>query len=222
MGKVLSKLNFTETIFLFSLIPVCLHLISLAVLKASGAIIKFDLLLNILAGKIDVLISRENEVFHDDLYCFLVYTMAEVIVGILLGIVIAWILLRHRWMVQALMRNNIWYNLFTGLSSFANKKQQIDSVHVEVVALSKDAVVVYAGLLKYYEVSGDSGSLSLITLQNARRQDLVKNRKTGVISRIPCDALTIFGKDIINVNVTYMQLIADPGNPLKQKLSPLL
>jgi len=55
VSKALSKLNFTETVFLFSIIPIVLHSASLLIMSLAGANADYGLLLNIFAGKQNVL-----------------------------------------------------------------------------------------------------------------------------------------------------------------------
>jgi hypothetical protein len=103
----------------------------------------------------------------------------------------------------------------------ADKRQKINSVLVEVVTLANGSPVIYAGLLKHYEVMPDADNLSCLTLRSVSRINML-NSERGPIIPVPGHSLTIFGKDIINVNVTYMELITDPADPAKRKLSPIL
>jgi len=47
VSKALSKLNFTETVFLFSIAPLVLHSVSLLLIYAAGYHVDYALLLNI-------------------------------------------------------------------------------------------------------------------------------------------------------------------------------
>jgi hypothetical protein len=67
VSKVLSKLNFTETVFLFSIILLVLHSASLLIMSLAGANIDYSLLLNIFAGKQNVLTSGSNNMFQHEL-----------------------------------------------------------------------------------------------------------------------------------------------------------
>jgi hypothetical protein len=53
--KAFSQLNFTETVFLLSIVPIILHLISLGFLHWTGSSIDYGLLLNIFSGKDDII-----------------------------------------------------------------------------------------------------------------------------------------------------------------------
>jgi hypothetical protein len=188
----------------------------------AGITVKFDLLLNIFAGKDDVLRMSSNAIFQNDLKCFLLYTITEIFVGGCAGVIISWLLLRRKWMIRSLMYNNIWYKLFTGMTLAGEKRKKIDSVFIKVFTMSKDITVIYMGMLEHYEVMPDSDNLSFLTLQSVKRQNSKDGQNYGPITPVPGDSLTIFGKDILNVTVTYMELITDPENPSKLKLSPIL
>jgi hypothetical protein len=222
ISKVLSKLNFTETIFLFSLVPVLLHLISVMLLNSNGIVIKFHLLLNIFAGKQDVLDAANNKVFQSDLKYFLGYTAVETVVGYLLGMVMSWLLLWRKWVMAALADNNIWYQLFTGMTLPKSKRQRIVSILVEVLTFDKEATIIYSGDITNFEVLPDSNNLSFLTLSSVIRQNFIDGKQQGAITPVPGNILTVFSKDIINVNIIYMELIADPTDPAKRKLSPIL
>ena len=240
VSKVLSKLNFTETIFLFSIIPILLHFISILVIRAFGYSVKFDLLLNIFSGQDDVLKNTSNAVFQTDLLNFLWYSLCEAVLGFVLGLALAWLLLGGQWMLRVLMGNNIWYKLFAGTSLPEEKRKKIVLILVEVLATTKETSVIYSGWLKNYEVvSNNPEELSYLTLSSAARRDLraaqvVDKNPTattesissykqdyGPIIQIPGNNFTVLGKEIINVNVTYMELQDDPLDPTKKIPVPI-
>lgn len=241
VSKALAKLNFTETIFLFSLVPVSLHLISLLII-CGWTSLPFDLLLNIFSGKDNVLLPNQNPLFQYQLKWFLGYTIIEVIIGCLLGILLSWLLMRRTWMLHALMGNNIWYKIFTGLTLPEANRARIHSILVEALVLTKETTVIYSGLLKNYEVVSDSDQLSYLTFQSPSRRDLraaqIINKNPnfttesisgydqdyGPLINIPGNNLTIQGKDILNVNVTYLELTPSPtpADPNAKKLVPIV
>src|SRR5665213_48614 len=241
ISKALSKLNFTETIFLFSIVPVILHLISILLISATGHSIKFDLLLNIFSGKENVLKTSgtNNSQFQHDLLNFLMYSLCQAVAGCLLGLFASWCFLRGQWILRTLLGNNIWYKIFTGVSLSGEKRKKIALILVEVLTVTKETTVIYSGWLKNYEVVANSEELSYLTLSAAARRDLragsvTTNRSAtpsesvnfydaayGPVIQIPGHNLTIVGKEIINVNVTYMEIVNDPADPNKQIPVPI-
>jgi hypothetical protein len=228
VNKALSKLSFTETIFLFSIIPLVLHLVSLFV---TGFFFNIDysLLLNIFSGKGDVLKSSSNGVFHSELLSFLIYSLIEAMLGSGLGLVLSLLLSGKKWVLRILMGNNIWFKIFSGASLTVEQRENLAFVMVEVLAETKESTIIYSGWLKNYEVIPNSDELSYITLTGAKRRDLrsgqiTKQQSTtpaetishyqsdyGTLIEIPGHNFTVPGKEIINVNVTYMKYDMPPG-----------
>jgi|GEM_PF-2403247 len=239
VSKALAKLNFTETVFLFSLVPLILHLLSLLFVECFGNTVKFDLLLNIFSGKDDILRASDNLIFQKDLKSFLFYSLVEVLLGSISGWLIARTFMGQQWLMKALMGNNSWYRLFSGASLSDDSRAKINSILAEVLVATKETTVVYSGFLKSYETASDSDQLSSITLQSPSRRDLRAGQITqkssgtstesivsydedyGPFINIPGHSLTIHGKDLININITYLQLAPTPGDPEASVLAPI-
>ena len=205
-----------------------LHLISLFLLSWAGCHIDFSLLLNIFAGKHDVLADRSDQFFNTELLNFLIYTLAEAAAAAFLGgLLIAW-LGGKRWLLKLLVGNNVWYKLLTGTMLTAEQRRRLAHILVEVLVETKESTVIYSGLLKSYEIVDNSDELACIILSGAFRRDLRRSQNTskdlegskivvsnsydveyGDIIAIPGHTLTLTGANIINVNVTYMQQVID-------------
>jgi hypothetical protein len=142
VSKALSKLNFTETVFLFSIVPISLHLMSLSLLHWAGHPIDYSLLLNIFAGKQNVLADRSNELFNAELLAFLRYTLAETAVAGVLGWILIMSLGGKRWLLKLLMGNNVWFKLFTGTTLSEEQKKQLANILVEVLVETKETTVI--------------------------------------------------------------------------------
>jgi hypothetical protein len=223
VSKTLSRLNFSETLFLFSIVPVALHLFSLLLISLSGFHVDYNLLLNLFASKANVLSGAAGEVFHHQLIVFLCYTLIEVVGAFFLGWFLIKILGRQRWILKMLMGNDAWFKLFTGTSLTPAQRQDLANVLVEVMVATKEATVIYSGFLERYETMDNSDGLAYITLNSAFRRDLRKaqlvtkgeeeaiitaNRYDiayGDIIPVPGHHFTISGKEIINLSVTYME-----------------
>jgi hypothetical protein len=220
VSKALSKLNFTETVFLFSIVPIILHLFALAVLYFTGFQIDYSMILNIFSGKQNMLADHTDAIFQYELISFLIYTLIQTVVGISLG----WWLIKvfggSRWLLKVLMGKNPWFRLFTGAALDQTGRRSL--VLVEALVGTKENSVIYSGLLHSYELVDNSDDLAYITLKGAFRRDLRKAQQIskeleeakmitsssfhpgyGDVIRIPGDVFTIPGKEIININVTY-------------------
>jgi hypothetical protein len=224
ISKPLSKLNFTETVFLFSFIPLVLHFFSLFILHLLGCHIDYSLLLNILSGKQNVLTAGADESFHQKLLLFLLYTLVETAIACTTGLWLVYWTGNKEWLLHMLAGNNIWYKLFSGASLSNMQKKELANVLVEALVETKETTVIYSGLLKSYETAENGDDLAYITLTGTYRRDLRKAQSVtkapetsslvttsyydvnyGDIIPIPGHTFTLPGKEIMNVNVTYMK-----------------
>ena len=239
VSKALSKLTFTDTVFFFSIVPIILHCISLWLIQKDNGQIDYAVLLNIFSGKQDMLKSGSTGDFNQELLSFLLYTLIETIIAFGLGLLLVWCLGGKKWLLKILVGNNAWFKLFTGTTLTEAQKRELAQILVEVLVETKETTVLYSGLLKFYETSHNSDELACIVLTAAFRRDLRKQQRSasvahghetksssayddqyGDIIPIPGHSFTISGKDIINVNVTYMRQAFNPTTQ-RQFLEPI-
>jgi hypothetical protein len=231
VSKALSKLNFNDTIFFFSLVPLFLHLCAIGFITFKDQI-RFDLLLNIFAGKDNVVAEAANNAFQIQLKSFLLYSLSQAFAGWLLGFVLSAIFMGSPLMLRALLSNNNWFRIFSGLTLAENDRARLHTVLVEALVLTKETTVIYSGMLQYYEVISDTDAIAYITLHSPSRRDLraaqltTKNLNAttesstaydnsyGPLINIPGNSITLQGKDILNVNVTYLELVPDTTSPV--------
>ncbi|SFD48648.1 hypothetical protein SAMN05518672_102142 [Chitinophaga sp. CF118] len=223
VSKVFSKLNFTETVFLFSIIPVFLHFVSLLIIKIFHCKIDFGLLLNVFSGKDDVL-NMEAMQFEVKLISFLVYTFIQAFIAFLLGLLLVYNFGSKPWLFRLLMGNNIWYKLFSGMLLSPDQRNELSFIVVEVLAMTKESSMIYTGWLKCYDVIEQTDNLAYITMTDAIRRDLRSNQLTykntdtapttttvsydsnsGGTMIIPSHNFTIPGKEIVSIGITYMK-----------------
>nr|WP_183560878.1 hypothetical protein [Mucilaginibacter sp. SP1R1]MBB6149593.1 hypothetical protein [Mucilaginibacter sp. SP1R1] len=236
--NLLSKLNFSETLFFFSIIPLMQHLLSVCLIDRFGYEIDFQLLLNIFSSQKDVI--QNNAVFNVELTSFLKYVLWETLAGFLLGLLVTqcfiWIPSLNLWLVG----ENMYLRLFTGLLLDTDKRKNVDLVLVDVVSETKEATVIYSGILEKFDISPDKNELTYITISAARRRDLRKNSQvtevagsgikitsydndSGDMIVIPGKYFTIPGSKISNVNVTYIdvQTVTDAAGNVTTTLVPV-
>lgn len=226
----LSKLNFNDTVFIFSLVPVILHFVAISIVPFNHQV-RFDLLLNIFAGKENVVGNLGNASFQIQLKHFLLYSLLQSVAGFVIAFFLSDILMPSPLILRALIGNNNWFRTFTGFSLPEADRARLHSVLIEALTLTKETTVIYSGYLSHYELLGDNNAIAYITLHSPSRRDLrvaqltTKNPNTitesvssydtnyGTMINIPGNTLTLQGKDILNVNVTYLELVADPNSP---------
>jgi hypothetical protein len=219
--NALSKLNFSETLFFFSIIPLIFHLTSVCFLHLIGKEIDYQLLLNIFTSQKDIV--KNNLLFNQELTSFLFYILFETALGFFAGILLPKIFVFAPDFSNMLIGDNLYLKLFTGLLLDEQKRKTVDLVLVDIVSETKEATVIYSGLLEKFDIVPEKNELAYITLSGARRRDLRKNSKTeessnpqtkitsfdndsGDMILIPGKYFTIPGSKISNVNVTYIQL----------------
>jgi hypothetical protein len=231
---LLAKLNFSEIVFLFLMIPLLLHWLSLLILHAFGRIIDYSLLFNLLASKADVLSGIGNEHFQQELLSFLKYIACECGIALMAGWIVAEMLVRcTRVAARWFLGTNIWFELFTGLVLPKKARLEVDLINVEVLCETKESSVIYSGILKKFDVDRGTGDLAYVTLLNAGKRDLrpgmqtvsdvtntvrsssVTTARTEALTaysskdtrilRIPGQYLTIKGAEIVNVNLIYQK-----------------
>jgi hypothetical protein len=229
VSKALSKLTFTDTVFFFSIVPIVLHCVSLWFIQMEKLHIDYAVLLNIFSGKQDLLKGGSSDYFNQELLSFLLYTLAETIIAFVLGLGLVWWLGGKKWLLKVLVGNNVWFKLFTGTTLTKAQKKELAQILVEVLVETKETTVLYSGLLKFYETTDNSDELSCVILTAAFRRDLRKQQLSSTVPQghetksssafddqygdiipIPGHSFTISGKDIINVNVTYMRQAFNP------------
>lgn len=221
--NVLSKLNFSETIFFFSIIPIILHLISLWLLHILHYQIDFSLLLNIFSSKENAVPEDQNGLFVLKLISFLKYCFIEIIIGFVLGCIIAYYVVGSKNILRLLVGDNIWYQLFRGLMLKEEQRKLVDVILVDILSNTKETTILYSGLLVKFDLIPNTRDLAYVTIKSASRRDLrygsskSLNPQTGQVSNvyinengpfveIPGKYLTLLGKEILNINITYLRI----------------
>jgi hypothetical protein len=234
LGHILSKLNFSEIIFVFCFIPLLLHFISLIILRAADQDIDYSLLLNVFASKPNVLEKSGDADFNLKLLSFLKYSIIECVIALALGWLFAELGIRKLDFVsRKFMGENIWFQQFNGLILSRENREKVDLISIEIVCYSKETSVIYSGVLRKFDIRRDTGSLAYVMISDAGRRDLrpgtittttiqntfennlVKESKqqssTGYdnkdseLIKIPGKYLTIPGEQVININIRYHQ-----------------
>ena len=164
----------------------------------------------------------DNKTMGWDVICFLGYVLFAFAAAF---VVSAWIVKNKRLsekIVALLGAGNEWYELFDGKYATLN----FDMILLNVVTGSKESTLIYTGYLENYYFQTKSTELDYIVLTQATRRDLRKQSLTeqalgeserasfysnepGVAISLPGDVIVIPAKEILNINITYLQLEVD-------------
>ena len=230
--SVLSKLNFSETLFFFSIVPLFLHIVSLWVLSWFGSQVDYEQLLKLFSS--NVAIVDKNTFFGHELIMFLVYNIVEAMLGLALGWLLTYMVISKPEILRSMAGDNVWFKLFTGLLLQEEVRSKVDAILVDVLCETKEASIIYSGFLEKFDVN-ENNQIDYITLITATRRDLrqgsqimettgakpITSIKTSVyldsngpIMDIPGKYFTILGNKISNINVTYLhyKVDRDPDN----------
>jgi len=117
---------------------------------------------------------------------------------------------------KILRYSNNWHYLFSGkimkLGSLKNNEQnkglEIRYTYLDVLVLDS-STTLYSGLYGDYELNHlDLNKLEKLHLYKAKRYKKMSNGETKLVE-IPGDVFTIMGKNIININCTYIPKIGE-------------
>ncbi|RFM27877.1 hypothetical protein [Deminuibacter soli] len=226
LKELLGTLSFTDSIWVFSLIPIFIHVLLLLTLFIFGLYVKFDLILNILYSNKDFPI--DNRVFGHDVLSFLAYCFVAILTGYLLGLLVNRLELRYGWITRLLGLGNEWYEVFEGIVFNENGERQktasIDVTYVSVLSNTKESTVIYSGILVNYYYKPRSTELDYLVLQQATRRDLRKEHvnqgarsrdyysaKTGQPVPIPGEYFIVPMSQVLNINVSYLSIVNGNG-----------
>jgi hypothetical protein len=116
--------------------------------------------------------------------------------------------------------NNDWYYLFSG--RILDIPESIELVQVDVLVSSDHGNVIYCGILDDYFLS-DEGGIDKLYLLNVYRRSFISDssvEKNEFVDKemderyynMPGDYFVVFGREILNINVSYYYLSAENDN----------
>jgi hypothetical protein len=217
LKELLGALTITDTILLFILVPICTHIVLLPIIYQCGIVVKYDLILNIIYSNRDFPIV--NKTMGWDVIYFLLY----VLLAFAIAFLVSWFAVSNEWISNKIITllgvSNEWYELFDG-----DTEKNYDVILLDVLTSSRESTLIYSGYLKNYYFQTKSTELDYIVLTQVKRRDLrskavfdqptltssekfnfYKNEPGTSIS-LPGDLVIIPAKEILNINVTYLEL----------------
>lgn len=217
---IITTLNFSDTLFFFSIVPITLHFISLLLLHFVvswlGYEINFMLLLDVLIGKTNI--DVPNTRFSGELLQFLFYSILQMILAYYAAI----FLLSRKGIIKRIIkllgRENPWYRLF--IEPFKNDatNAKISLITLDILVNTKETTMIYTGYMKGFYFKAGTREIDFITIYQPMRRDLRKEYRTegaeptknqfytsayGEQIDIASTYLMIPGKEILNVNALY-------------------
>ena len=111
-----------------------------------------------------------------------------------------------RWMVtkfsldlkyNILKVNNEWYYLFSGKLT----SEKVEAIQLDVLVKSDKGTTLYSGILEDYFLNAEGGIDRLYLIEVSRDMKY----------QMPGDYFVIFGKEVLNMNVTYYRLQEPPS-----------
>jgi hypothetical protein len=216
---LLSALSVTDSIWVFTIIPLIIHALLVLLLAASGVIIKFDLILHIIYSNENFPLS--NRVLAADIPAFLGYNLIALLLGFISGTIVN--SLEKRWgLISGIfgLRND-WYEAFEGDVLKKNREKcipfRMDAVYIDVLSDTKEASILYSGIFMKYYFKPRSSELDYLVLRDAMKKYVdgphsemersgFYDFNTGDGIPIKGDYLIIPMKEVLNINVTYIYL----------------
>jgi hypothetical protein len=169
---LLSTLSITDSIWVFTIIPIMIHLMLIIILRSLNYIIKLDLLLNITYS--NARFPLDNRVLGKDLISFSAYNLLAITIGFFWGAFIN-ILERKRKLISRLLgRGNEWYEAFEGnvveVTEGKINMGKSDFVYLDVLAGTKESSILYSGVLVKYYYKPRSTELDYLVLGLAKKE----------------------------------------------------
>lgn len=220
---LLNTFSLTDTIWVFSMVPIVLHVLLIGFIFFIGYDIKFDLILNILYSNKDFPIK--NHAFTIDILCFLAYCFLAILAGYFLGRMFNTMEKRNKYFSRLLGLGNEWYKLIT-VPDESENGDKVDLIHVDVLSNTKESTILYSGIVHNYYYQPKSTELEYLVLKWAIRRELHKEHvsdrvvseqenpgttsyysaEPGTPIKIPGQYFIIPMKEVLNVNVSHIKL----------------
>ena len=166
-------------------------------IQISGILLLRSFGLNPALKEIYLLLSSPKSVnfkiIEEGLFPFLAYSSVVIGCSFLLGIGIRKLIFGYNLDLKYnLLNDNEWYYLLTGKQAKGN----VDFIQLALLVNTSKGTALYTGILEDFVLNKD-GAIDRLSLINVHR-----NTKY----RMPGDHFIIFGKEILNINLTYIEV----------------
>lgn len=204
-------ISFSELLFRGLAFSFFIHGLSVWVLNLYGTSVDFKLLYDVIAGK--DLPTSSNDLSHSFLQ-FTFYTIFLASLFFSITKVFKWIVVKYNYDIywHSLRTSNYWFLIFSGRYLESRIKGSMTVTDILFLDILAPGNIVYSGYLFDFNYSPHKDVLENIILKNAVKRTYVKsadgNHELTLTQpkTIPGDALVIPTKDIININIYYVNL----------------
>lgn len=236
---ILNTLNFSETIFFFSLVPLVLHSVALLFLGLTNALfhlasasleIDFLLLLKILVGKDGI--QFQNDEFLWQLFQFMLYCTTLTILGYVAGRRLFKSTFIVKEVAKAIGKDNPWYRLFVDPFKDEALNKNIYFISVDALVGTSEGSLIYSGYMREFYFKPGTKELDSIVLETCSRRDLRRSHNMtkhgenekrsyqtefGDSLTLPGTYVVIPGAEILNIHAFYWtKTIVDNNDAMYQ------
>lgn len=185
------KPSFSDEIF-WSVIPaVFIQLIAFSILKLAGFYPSFqDLYLLIVGAQKEI----DFALLNDGIPPFLLYCFIILLASYGIGAFARWAVIKYNLDLKynIFKVNNEWYYLFSGKLT----NEAVDFIKLDILVNSDNGTTLYSGILEDYFLNKEGGIDRLYLIKVYR----------NVKYEMPGDYFIVFGREILNMNLTYFRL----------------
>lgn len=206
------NLSFSELLLKGLIISFVIHCCAICVLRMFNYEINFQLLYDVIIANNKVSLSSTK--FTDYVLDFCFYILTLLALFFVLTKLFKRIALNNNWDIEYnfLRATNYWFLVFSGRyldKRLKGKRNETDLVYVDILA-TKD--IIYSGFLFDFNYSPEKGELQYLVLKSAAKRTYIK--KDGEEHKLELaepnfisgDAFLIPSKDIVNINLYYVNL----------------
>lgn len=190
------KPSFTDDIF-WSVIPAfVLQLSFFGVLKLVDYPFSLKTLYYLIIGSDKVSFEQLN----GGAIPFLIHSIVLMALAFAIGTLARWTVIKFNLDLKynILKVNNEWYYLFSG--KLANDK--VEAIQLDALVKSDKGTTLYSGILEDYFLNAEGGIDRIYLIEVSRDMKY----------KMPGDYFVIFGKEILNMNLTYYRLNETDGS----------
>ena len=206
------KFSFLDGVLATAVVSLFVHAIAIYFIPNE---IRFDILLKLFGGEVkDIENKVSNRTLSNSIKQFAFYNFIIVFVFALFGRLVRFIVTKtdlNNGRNNLFRLNNRWWYLFNG---FESEIQSFDLLLIDAVVETKDGTMIYSGFLVNYICNGED--LDRIYLRDAVRKEFKVfddngrlSNQTGTPLTIPGETFSIAYKNIINLNLRFLELSDD-------------
>lgn len=185
------------------------HVSILCFISFLGFTIDFHFFYNVLIGNPSKDFTYDNYQFNRYVKQFISYILLLVFGGWASAKLLRYIVRTNRWDISfnGFTNYNYWFYIFSDAYSEGSRKNDRRSHDLIYVDVMTALDVIYCGILIDFNYSPEKDELENIVIEGARRRTVDKqDAKVLPPIPVPGDILVINMKDVLNINVKYLEI----------------